>query len=62
VATMSMLFSRKAFIPVWLVVAALVALSGEPMTFATGVRLLIGLGVAPAIVLILWNKSRRGAV
>jgi hypothetical protein len=59
---MSMLFSRKAFIPVWLVVFALVALSGEPMTFATGVLLLIGLGVAPAIVLILWKKSRRGAV
>ena len=54
---MSLLFSRKAFIPVWLVVFALFVLSGAPITFATGVLLLIGLGVAPAIVLILWNRN-----
>ena len=53
---MSMLISRKAFIPVWLVVFALFTLSGAPITFATGVLLLIGLGVAPAIVLILCNR------
>jgi hypothetical protein len=53
---MSMLISRKAFIPVWPVVFALFALSGAPITFATGMLLFIGLGVAPAIVLILWNK------
>jgi hypothetical protein len=56
VTTMSMIISRKAFIPVWLVVFALFALSGAPITFATGVLLLIGLGVAPAIVLVLWNR------
>ena len=65
VTTMSMPISRKAFIPVWLVVFALFALSGAPMTLATGVLLLIGLGIAPAIVLILWNRTlsdnRRGA-
>ena len=54
---MSMLISRKAFIPLWLVVFALFVLSGAPITFATGVLLLIGLGVAPAIGLILWNRS-----
>jgi hypothetical protein len=53
---MSILFSRKAFIPVWLVVFALFALSGAPMTFASGVLLLIGLGVALAIVLLFWKK------
>jgi hypothetical protein len=54
---MSMLFSRKAFIPVWLVVVfGLFELLGWPMTFATGVLLLIVGGVAPAIVLILWKK------
>ena len=53
---MSVPLSRKRFIPEWLVVVALVVLSGPPMTFATSVLLLIGLGVAPAIVLIWWNK------
>ena len=48
--TMSMLISRKPFIPLWLVVFALFVLSGAPITFATGVLLLIGFGVAPAIV------------
>ena len=52
---MSLPFSRKTFIPEWLVVVALFVLSGAPMTFATGVLLLIGLGVAPAIVLIWLN-------
>lgn len=53
---MSMLFSRKAVIPVWLVVFGLFALFGSPMTFATGVLLLLVGGVATAIVLILWKK------
>lgn len=54
--TMSMLISRKPFIPLWLVVFALFVLSGAPITFATGVLLLIGFGVAPAIGLVLWNR------
>lgn len=53
---MSMLFSRKAFIPVCLIAFGLFALFGSPMTFATGVVLLIGTVIAPAIVLILWRK------
>jgi hypothetical protein len=53
---MSMLFSRKAFIPVCLIVFGLFALFGSPMTFATRVLLLIAGVVAPAIVLILWKK------
>jgi len=56
---MSMLFSRKAFIPACLVVVGLFALFGSPMTFATGVLLLIGAVVAPAIVLALWKKPSR---
>lgn len=53
---MSMLFSRKAFIPVWLVVFGLFALFESPMTFATGVLVLIVGVAAPAIVLILSKK------
>lgn len=53
---MSMLFSRTAIIPVWLVVFGLFTLFGSPMTFGTGVLLLIVGVVAPAIVLILWKE------
>ena len=58
---MSMPLRRKVFIPVWLVVVALFVLSGAPMSFATGVFLLIGLGFAPAILLI-WRNNRSAAV
>lgn len=53
---MSMLFRRKAFIPVCLVVFGLFALFGSPMTFATGMLLLIGAIFVPALVLILWKR------
>jgi hypothetical protein len=53
---MSMLFSRTAFIPVGLVVFGLFALFGSPMTFATGVLVLIVGVAALAIVLSLWKK------
>lgn len=53
---MSILFSRKVMIPVWLVVFGLFTLFGSPMTFATGVLLLIVGVVAPAILLILRKK------
>ena len=51
---MSMSFSRTAIIPVWLVVFGLFALFGSPMTFATGVVVLLG-GVALTIMLALWE-------
>jgi hypothetical protein len=50
VTIMAMSFSRTAIIPVWLVVFGLFALFGSPMTFATGVVVLVG-GAALAIVL-----------
>jgi hypothetical protein len=53
---MSMSLSRTAFMVVWLVAVALFVLSGVPMTFATGVFLLVGLGVAPAI-LVIWRNN-----
>jgi hypothetical protein len=53
---MSMLFSRTAIIPVWLVVFGLFALFGSPMTFATGVVLLLVGGVALTIMLVLWKE------
>ena len=53
---MSMLFSRTAIIPVWLVAFALFALYRWPMPVATAVLLLI-VGVAgPVILFILWNE------
>jgi len=56
VTPMSMLFSRTAIIPVWLVVFVLFALLGSPMTFATGVLLLMVGVVPPAIMLTLWKE------
>jgi len=53
---MSMLFSRTAIILVWLVVFGLFALFGSPMTFATGVVLLLVAGVALTIMLVLWKE------
>ena len=51
----SMSFSRTAIIPVWLVVFGLFALFGSPMTFVTGVVVLLG-GVALTIMLVLWTE------
>lgn len=52
---MSMLFRRKAIIPVWVIVFGLFALFG-PVTVATGTLLLMVGIVAPAIMLILWKE------
>lgn len=51
---MSSYFSRKAIIPVWLaIVVTLFVLLGSPLTFSTGLLvLLVGIG-PPAIALIL---------
>jgi hypothetical protein len=53
---MSLLFNRTAIVPVWLVVFGLFALFESPMTFATGVVLLLVGGVALTIMLVLWKE------
>jgi len=51
---MAMSFSRPAIISVWLVVFGLFALFRSPMTFVTGVVVLVG-GVTLTIMLVLWK-------
>ena len=53
---MSMLFSRTAMIPPWLFVFGLFVIIGSPMTFATGLVLLLMGGVALTIMLVLWKE------
>lgn len=53
---MSMLFNRTAIIPVWLVVFGVFALFESPITFATGVVLLLVGGVALTITPVLWKE------
>jgi len=52
---MSKLFSRNALIPVWLGAFALLAVFESPMSFATGLLLVIVGLVVPAVVLLLWK-------
>lgn len=49
-------FSRKAIVPVWLVVFGLFALFAVPMTLATGTLLFIAGVVPPLIMLALWTE------
>ena len=56
VTIMSMLFNRTAIVPVWFVVFGLFAWFALPMTFGTGVLLLMVGIVSPAIVLTLWRE------
>ena len=51
----TMLFRRKALIPVWLVVFGLFALFGSSMTFTTGVFVLLPGTLALTIMLMLWK-------
>jgi membrane-bound ClpP family serine protease len=53
---MSILFRRKAIIPVWALVLGLVALFEWPMTWATGVLLLL-VGVVPMAVLLILSRE-----
>ena len=54
---LSKLPSLKALIPVWLAAFGLVAVFVSPMTFATGILLLmVGLGV-PALTILLWKDQ-----
>ena len=50
---MFMLFRPKAIISVWVVAFGLLTLLAVPMTWATGVLLLLGGVVPPAILLVL---------
>ena len=53
---MSMPISRTAIIPVWFLVFGLLVLSGSPMTFATGVGLLLVGGLVLTTMLVLWKE------
>jgi hypothetical protein len=52
---MSKLLSHKAIISIWLAAFGLFAVFESPMTFATGVLLLIIGLMVPAVVLLLWK-------
>jgi hypothetical protein len=52
---MSIRITRTAIIPLWLIVFALIALVGPPVTSSATVFLLILWSVALAIVLVLWR-------
>jgi hypothetical protein len=54
--TVSMLFSRRAIVPVWPLVFGLFVLLGSPMTLATRVVLLLAAGLALTIMLGLWQE------
>jgi hypothetical protein len=53
---MSMLFSRTAIIPVWLLVFGQLVLFGSRMTFPRGLVLLLAAGVALTIMRVLWRE------
>jgi hypothetical protein len=53
---MSILFQRKAIISVWVFVLGLVALSGWPLTGATGLLLLF-VGVVPPVILLILSRE-----
>jgi hypothetical protein len=48
---MSKLFNRKAFLPCWLAACVLFAVLSSPMTWATGLVLLIVGSVVPVVVI-----------
>ena len=52
---MSKLFNRKAFIPFWLAACILVAALRSPMTWTTGLLLLIVAVVVPVVAIFLWK-------
>jgi hypothetical protein len=54
---MSMLFSRTAVIPVWLLAFGLFVLFGSSMTVPPGLVLLLAGGVALTIMCVLWRES-----
>ena len=52
---MSKLFNRKAFIPFWLLACVLFAALNTPMTWATGLLLVIVGTVVPVVAVLLWK-------
>ena len=54
---MPMLSTARSIIPVWIVVFGLLALFWAPLTATTVVLLLIGAVMAPAVMLVVWNKA-----
>jgi hypothetical protein len=57
---MSILFARKAAVPVWVIVFALVVLFSPQAGVAPGMLLLVGGGLmVPAILAVLFNGSSR---
>ena len=53
---MSMLFSRTAVIPVWLLAFGLFVLFGSAVTVPQGVVLLVAAGVGLTIMCVLWRE------
>ncbi len=53
----SKFLSLKVLIPVWLAAFGLIAVSVSPMTFATGVLLLMVGLVIPAVTILLWSDQ-----
>ena len=51
-----MFIRRKAVIPVWITLFALLALYMSPLTVGTGAILLLTAILVPTIVLILWQE------
>jgi hypothetical protein len=51
----SRLFSFKVLVPIWLAAFGLVAVLVSPMTFATGVLLLVAGLLVPAVMILLWR-------
>jgi len=54
--TLSKLASRTVIVPVWFLVFVLLVLSGSPMAPATGILLLVAVGVVLTVRLVLWTE------
>ena len=54
-AVMSKLFNRKAFIPFWFLICVIFAAISTPMTWATGLLVVVIGAVVPVIAVLLWK-------
>ena len=52
---MSKLFNRKAFIPFWLLACVIFAALSTPLTWSTGLLLVIVGTVVPVVAVLLWK-------
>lgn len=55
---LSKFLSLKTLIPIWLAAFGLIAVLLSPMTFATGILLLIVGLVIPAVTILLWKDQQ----